>query len=83
MGTYGDRTVRALDKETGRILWEHELQGNPEGIPAVYEVGGRQYIAFFASAGPGPGPKSIAYKAATPGAQGFYVFALSPAKEKL
>jgi quinoprotein glucose dehydrogenase len=76
MGTYGDRTVRALDKDTGKIIWEKELEGNPEGIPAVYEAGGRQYVAFFASAGPGPGPNSIAYKAATPGAQGFYVFAL-------
>ena len=76
MGTYGDRTVRALDKDTGKIIWEKELEGNPEGIPAVYEVGGRQYIAFYASAGPGPGPNSIAYKAAAPDAQGFYIFAL-------
>ena len=66
-----------LDKDTGKIIWEKELEGNPEGIPAVYQAGGRQYVVFYASAGPGPGPNSIAYKAATPGAQGFYVFALA------
>ena len=76
IGTYSDRTVRAYDKDTGKIVWEKELEANPEGIPAVYEVNGRQYIAFYASAGPGPTNNSIAYKAATRGTQGYYVFAL-------
>lgn len=38
---------------------------NPKGIPAVYEVGGRQYVAFLATAAP-----------EKPETQGFYVFSL-------
>lgn len=45
-----DRKVRALDVETGKVLWEHELDAALEGIPAVYELDGRQYIVFCASA---------------------------------
>jgi hypothetical protein len=40
---------------TGKILWETEIEGNPDGIPAVYEVDGRQYVAFYAAGGGGMG----------------------------
>jgi hypothetical protein len=39
----------------------------------VYEVAGRQYIAFFAAAGGGDG---VVTRATKPEAQGYYVFAL-------
>lgn len=45
-----DKKVRAFDIETGAMLWEYELEAALEGIPAVYEVGGKQYIVFCASA---------------------------------
>jgi quinoprotein glucose dehydrogenase len=45
-----DKKVRALDSSTGKVLWEHELDAALEGIPAVYEIGGRQYVTFCASA---------------------------------
>ena len=45
-----DREVRALDVETGTVLWQKEVAAALEGMPAVYEVGGRQYIVFCASA---------------------------------
>jgi quinoprotein glucose dehydrogenase len=45
-----DKKVRAIDSSNGKVLWEHELQAALEGIPAVYEVDGRQYIVFCASA---------------------------------
>ena len=46
-----DRKVRALDAESGRTLWESpELDAALEGMPAVYELNGRQYIVFCASA---------------------------------
>ena len=38
IGTWSDRTLRAYDKDTGKVLWEKEIDANPEGIPAVYEV---------------------------------------------
>jgi quinoprotein glucose dehydrogenase len=45
-----DRTIRAFDVETGKVLWTRELPMALEGIPAVYEIGGREYIVFCASA---------------------------------
>jgi quinoprotein glucose dehydrogenase len=45
-----DRKVRALDSDTGKVLWEHEVDAALEGMPAVYEVDGRQYVVFCASA---------------------------------
>ena len=77
IGTGPDRMVHALDKATGQMLWEAELPANPDGIPTVYEVAGRQYIAFFAA---NSGAKeTVAFKPALPDSQGYYVFAL-PAK---
>ena len=45
-----DKKVRAFDISTGKMLWEYELDAALEGIPAVYEVAGQQYIVFCASA---------------------------------
>ncbi len=53
-----DRKVRALDARNGKVLWEHELEAALEGIPAVYEVNGRQYITFCASAQAGLTPET-------------------------
>ena len=33
VGTNGDGYVRAFDKDTGKVLWEHDLNANPEGLP--------------------------------------------------
>jgi quinoprotein glucose dehydrogenase len=77
MGTEPDRTVRAYDKETGKVLWEKELESNPESIPAVFEVGGRQFVAFFCSSG--RQVDNMAHKSGKPEAQGYYVFALPKA----
>jgi quinoprotein glucose dehydrogenase len=79
VGTWSDRMLRAYDKDTGAVLWEHELDANPEGIPAIYEVGGRQYIAFCTRAGrvfDNIGTDSVAWKPGKPEAAGYYVFAL-------
>lgn len=46
VGTATDRTFRARDATTGQILWEHKLDAATEGVPAVYEVGGRQYVTI-------------------------------------
>jgi quinoprotein glucose dehydrogenase len=76
-----DRMLRAYDKDTGRVIWEHELEANPEGIPAIYEIGGRQYIAFAAGASWGTGTDPVwkdpfHRKPARIEAQGYHVFAL-------
>jgi quinoprotein glucose dehydrogenase len=79
VGTFSDRMVRAHDKSTGKVVWERELESGPEGIPAVYEVNGREYVAFCARTGKvfdNVGADSMAWKAGRPEAQGYYVFAL-------
>ncbi len=73
----GDRYIHAFDKDTGKIIWETEIDANPDGIPAVYEVGGRQYVAFYAVGGGGDG---VVVKPSKPEAQGYYVFALPKKK---
>jgi quinoprotein glucose dehydrogenase len=45
-----DRKVRALDAQTGKVLWEATLDAALEGMPAVYEADGREYIVFCAAA---------------------------------
>jgi quinoprotein glucose dehydrogenase len=53
-----DKMVRALDEQTGKVLWERELSAPVEGIPAVYEVGGKEYIVFCVAGGnPGSSTK--------------------------
>lgn len=47
-----DRKVRALDVDTGKVVWEAVVQTALEGIPAVYEVGGREFVVFCAAAQP-------------------------------
>ena len=45
-----DRKFRALDTRDGKVLWESELNAGLEGMPAVYELDGHEYIAVCASA---------------------------------
>ena len=45
-----DRKVRALDSATGMVLWEATVDAALEGMPAVYEQAGRQYVVFCAAA---------------------------------
>jgi quinoprotein glucose dehydrogenase len=76
VASWGDRTVHAYDEDTGSLLWEQEIGANPEGLPSVYEVNGREYIVFTAAAHPpdaAPG-EGFAWRAGS--AQGYYVFAL-------
>jgi glucose dehydrogenase len=66
VGTSTDRKLRAYDQDNGKVLWEREVPAAVEGVPAVYEVNGRQFVAIsVGSAGlfpprvgdpPPPGP---------------------------
>jgi quinoprotein glucose dehydrogenase len=76
IGTNGDGYFRAFDKDTGRLLLERALDANPEGMVAVYEVGGRQYVAFCASSYSDIEPENIAIFPGKREAQGYYVYAL-------
>jgi quinoprotein glucose dehydrogenase len=39
-----DRKFRAYDKATGKLLWETTLPFSANATPAVYSVGGRQFV---------------------------------------
>jgi quinoprotein glucose dehydrogenase len=42
--------VRALDANTGKILWVQEVGAALEGMPVLYEINGKQYLVFCAAA---------------------------------
>ncbi len=43
-----DDLIRAIDIETGEVLWEDTLPAGGQATPMTYEHNGRQYIAFMA-----------------------------------
>jgi quinoprotein glucose dehydrogenase len=51
--TGSDRHFRAYDRDTGKEVWSRELPATSEGMPATYEVNGRQYIVVPVAAGTG------------------------------
>ena len=50
-----DKKLRVYDTDNGKVIWETDLPASAEGVPAVYEAGGREYIALCVAAGNGPG----------------------------
>jgi glucose dehydrogenase len=72
-GTSSDRKMRAYDADNGDVLWEFDLPAATEGVPAVYEVDGRQYVAIPV-AGNGMFPPQLDFPAPAPGR--YKVFAL-------
>jgi quinoprotein glucose dehydrogenase len=91
--TKSDETLHIYDKDTGKQIAALKMPVSPEGIPTVYEVDGREYIAISARpntdrigelgdeqdpAAGGPMPRRITD---TKG-QGYYVFALPEASAK-
>ena len=43
----------ALDKNTGKVIFTKDMPNGAIGVPAVYEVNGREYILFPLLSGPG------------------------------
>ncbi|MEO8593191.1 MAG: PQQ-binding-like beta-propeller repeat protein [Candidatus Solibacter sp.] len=76
----GDKKVRAYDEETGKVVWSKEIAGSSRGVPAMYEVNGRQFLLIAVSAAGGRGGAGGAPAAATPEASnlptGYVAFAL-------
>ena len=70
-----DGKLRAYDADTGAVLWTRTLPAGSEGLPSMYEAGGRQFLVVPAaspintgggyrapgSAAPSPAPVSGAY----------------------
>jgi alcohol dehydrogenase (cytochrome c) len=46
-----DRWFRAIDQDSGDILWQQRLDNSPSSYPVTYEVDGKQYVAVATNAG--------------------------------
>jgi quinoprotein glucose dehydrogenase len=46
--TLFDNKIRAFDKTTGELLWEHVLPNAGAATPAVYEAAGREFVVIAA-----------------------------------
>jgi quinoprotein glucose dehydrogenase len=76
-----DGKIRALDADTGNVLWSATLPAGSEGIPAMYEAKGRQYLVVPASSNINPGGGHPKGRQAPPTARadlpkGYVAFAL-------
>lgn len=80
-----DSKLYALDKETGKVICAKELPNGSLGVPAVYEVNGREYILIAASGGnPFPVGGRLARGGVNPPAisKSYIAFALPEAKKE-
>jgi quinoprotein glucose dehydrogenase len=64
-----DGRVRAFHGDTGQVLWTGVLSGSSRGAPALYDVGGRQYLLVSSTVPTNADPKMV---------RGLIAFALSP-----
>jgi quinoprotein glucose dehydrogenase len=73
IGTSSDRKMRAYDADTGQVVWSYDLPAATEGVPAVYSVNGKQYVAIAVG---GNGLFSQGLNHPEPGPGQYMVFAL-------
>ncbi len=75
-----DRRFKAVDVQTGRIVWETRLGTSVQGFPISFEADGKQYVAVTTGLGGGSPrlvPSLIAPELQPPTrGQALYVFAL-------
>ena len=77
VGTSSDRKLRAYDQDTGKVLWSKDVPSAVEGVPTVYEVGGRQYLVVCVAGGRGLfAPRGSVSLPTPPGAGQYMAFAL-------
>lgn len=73
IGATKDRKFRALDKDTGKILWETALETGGNATPSTYEAGGKQYVVIAAGGGFG---NRATERRDTPAGDAFAAYAL-------
>ena len=86
VGDY-DRTFKAVDVKSGKILWETQLGTTVQGYPVSFSIDGKQYIAVTTGLGGGSPenmPNVILTEVHRPdNGQALYVFALLTEMEDL
>jgi len=49
IATRDEGKLRAIDEQTGKELWSFTMPSSSEGVPAVYEVAGQEYLVVCAT----------------------------------
>jgi quinoprotein glucose dehydrogenase len=81
-----DSKLYAVDNSTGKVIFSKNLPNGSQGVPAVYEVSGREYILLAVSGGGTPYPEGAylppgGVLTPAPTLKGYMAFAL-PVVEK-
>jgi quinoprotein glucose dehydrogenase len=76
VGTGSDRKLRAYDRDNGKVVWSTDLAAASDGVPATYEVDGRQYIVMPVASGTGYQAPKLGAPPAPAGPGAYVVFAL-------
>jgi quinoprotein glucose dehydrogenase len=71
-----DGKIRAYDADTGKTLWSATLPAGTEGLPAMYEVHGRQYLVVPAAAPQASGRQQFGAPGAGMAERAYVAFAL-------
>jgi quinoprotein glucose dehydrogenase len=66
LATGPERKVRAYDRDTGKELWVHSLPNGAEGMPATYQVNGRQFVVLPVAQANGTFPATFTPPGAAP-----------------
>jgi quinoprotein glucose dehydrogenase len=64
LGAGPEKKVHAYDRDSGKELWQFALENGTEGMPAVYEVNGKQFVVFPVAQPTGTFPASFTNTAA-------------------
>jgi len=80
VATGSDRKFRAYDRDNGKVVWAIDIPASSDGVPASYEVNGRQFIVIPVS-GLGSNPVRVSGKTVmTQGLNGYIAYALPEKK---
>jgi quinoprotein glucose dehydrogenase len=60
-----DKKFRAFDKRTGKLLWETTLPAAGNATPAIYEIGGKEYVVIVCGGGKNGAPSGSSIVAFT------------------
>jgi quinoprotein glucose dehydrogenase len=71
-----DGKIRAYDADTGKCLWAASLPAGTEGLPAMYEAHGRQYLVVPAAAPQAFGRQQYGVPGASTAGRAYVTFAL-------
>jgi len=78
VGTGSDRKFRAYDRDNGKVVWETDVEATPDGVPASFDIDGRQIIVVPVAGGAGSNAVRINGVARPAGPGGYIAYALAP-----